>query len=260
VPGIDGVGRLPDGRHVYFVLPDTTCGSMADRAVIDARRSVVVPDDLDPVVLAAAMNPAMSSWVGLRHRTDFCPGQSVLVLGATGNAGQLAVQVAKHLGASYVIGAGRDARVLDLLPGMGADAVVSLVGEPTDVDRRLGAAAAEVDVVVDYLWGEPAANTMVALLRARADRGRALTWVQIGSVAGPTTALPSVALRSANLRVVGSGQGSVGTAQILAELPEIAREVARGALTVRPTATLLSDIEQTWTAPVAPGERLVVVP
>ncbi len=104
VPGVDGVARTPDGQLRYFVLEDTTMGAMAERTVIDLRRSVVLPEGADPVAIAAAMNPAMSSWVALRRRISFEPGQSVLVLGATGNAGRLAVQVAKYLGASHVIG------------------------------------------------------------------------------------------------------------------------------------------------------------
>jgi NADPH:quinone reductase-like Zn-dependent oxidoreductase len=260
VPGIDGVGRLPDGRHVYFVLPDTTMGAMAERTVIDLRRSVEVPADLDPIVLAAAMNPGMSSWVGLRQRLEFPRGQRVLVMGATGNAGRMAVQIARFLGALQIVGAGRDPAMLKLLPGLGVDSTVDLTGDAEQVASRLAAAAAEVDVVIDYLWGASAELAIPALLTARTDRGRPMTWLQIGSVAGPTAALPSVAFRSANFQVVGSGQGSVGTEQILAELPELATLVGRGTFTVNPTPVALADVESIWAAPVDPGERLVLVP
>ena len=94
VPGIDGVGRDPDGTVRYFVLDDGPAGSLAERTVVDLRRSVALPDGTDPVAVAAAMNPAMSSWVALRRRIEAAPGQDVLVLGATGSAGRLAVQVA----------------------------------------------------------------------------------------------------------------------------------------------------------------------
>src|ERR1700733_10019029 len=87
VPGIDGVVRAPDGTLRYFILPDTTMGAMAEQTVIDLRRSVVLPDGSDPVLIAAAMTPAMSSWLALRQRIDFTAGQRVLILGATGNAG-----------------------------------------------------------------------------------------------------------------------------------------------------------------------------
>jgi NADPH:quinone reductase-like Zn-dependent oxidoreductase len=109
IPGIDGVGRGPDGTLRYFILPDTRFGSMASQTVADPRRSIALPPDADPVTLAAAMNPAMSSWVALRRRIDFAPGSRVLILGATGNSGRLAIQVAKHLGASRIIAAGRNA-------------------------------------------------------------------------------------------------------------------------------------------------------
>src|SRR5271170_6417275 len=126
VPGIDGVGRGPDGRLRYFVLPDTAMGAMAEQTVIDTRRSVVLPDTTDPVAVAAAMNPAMSSWVALRQRVPFQAGQDVLVLGATGNAGQLAVQIAKLFGAGQIIAAGRDPQRLASLPALGATATVPL--------------------------------------------------------------------------------------------------------------------------------------
>src|SRR5271154_6664684 len=107
VPGIDGVGRGADGLLRYFVLSDARVGGMAEQTVIDVRRSIVLPADSDPIAVAAAMNPAISSWVALRQRVQFQAGQNVLVLGATGNAGQLAVQIAKLFGANQIIAAGR---------------------------------------------------------------------------------------------------------------------------------------------------------
>ena len=171
VPGIDGVGRAPDGTLRYFILPETTMGAMAEQTVVDLRRSVVLPSDSDPVLIAAAMNPAMSSWIALRRRITFRPGQRVLILGATGNAGRMAVQVAKHLGASQVIGAGRQPERLAALTDLGADATVSLDGRAADVAQHLGQAACDVDVVVDYLWGQPTADAMAAVVVNRADRG-----------------------------------------------------------------------------------------
>jgi NADPH:quinone reductase-like Zn-dependent oxidoreductase len=97
IPGIDAVGQRSDGTRVYFVAADDVIGTMADRALASARRSIVLPDDADIAKVAAAMNPAMSSWVALRRRVPIEPGQSVLVLGATGNAGAMAVQVARRL-------------------------------------------------------------------------------------------------------------------------------------------------------------------
>jgi NADPH:quinone reductase-like Zn-dependent oxidoreductase len=260
IPGIDGVGRLPGGQLAYFVLPDTTIGSMAEQTVIDSRRSVELPQDADPVLIAAAMNPAMSSWIALRRRISFRPGQKVMILGATGSAGQLAVQIARHLGASQVIAAGRDPQRLDQLPALGADITVSLAGDPGPAAARLGAAAAAADVVIDYLWGQPAADAIMALLARRHDRSAPLTWIQIGAVAGNSAPLESAALRSANLTVIGSGQGSVRTADILAELPALAREITAGTFTVNARAVPLSQVERIWSAHADPGERIVLTP
>ena len=118
IPGIDGVGRLPDGRRIYFVAGDDVPGTMADKAVADVERVIHLPGDVDVAKVAAAMNPAMSSWVALRRRVPLEPGQSVLVLGATGNAGAMAVQIAKRLGAGRVVGAGRDIERLHALTSL----------------------------------------------------------------------------------------------------------------------------------------------
>src|ERR1700678_1094795 len=230
IPGIDGVGRLPDGRSVYFVGRDGACGSMAESAVVDLRRTVTLPDEVDVVKLAAAMNPAMSSWVALRRRVPLQPGQSVLVLGATGNAGSMAVQVAKRLGAGRVVGAGRDRDRLQALTGIGADDIVQLTEDRDATAAAMAEAAAEVDIVIDYLWSRPAEQTMMALLTGRSDLSRALNWIQIGAVAGPTIELPSVALRSANLRIQGNGQGAVSTQAYLAEFPSLIAEIDAGGL------------------------------
>ena len=260
VPGIDGVGRREDGRAVYFVADDDLLGPMATRTVIDTRRSVVLPDGADVLKIAAAMNPAMSAWVALRRRVPIEAGQSVLILGATGSAGQMAVQVAKRLGAGRVVGAGRDKTRLDTLPDFGADATVALTDDADATAATLAAAASEVDLVIDYLWGKPASEAMMALLRARSDRSKALNWIQIGSMAGPTIELPSVALRSANLRLQGNGQGAVSTRAYLAELPSLIDEIDNGGLVVNAHAVPLAEVETAWAEPEAPGVRTVLVP
>ncbi len=257
IPGIDAVGRLPDGKLVYCVVHDTPYGTLAAQVVADRRRCVPLPDGIDEAALAAAMNPAMSSWIALKLRAPIQPGASVFVLGATGNAGQMAIQIAKLLGAGRVVGAGRDPSRLE---ASGADEIVSLVGEPETVGAAIGQAAADADIVLDYLWGAPAAHAMVALLTARRDRSKGLDWIQIGSVAGATLELPSAALRSTNLRVLGSGQGSVPTRAIVAELPRLADEILAGRIPVAALRVPLAQVEAAWNAPVPAGKRVVLVP
>jgi NADPH:quinone reductase-like Zn-dependent oxidoreductase len=260
IPGFDGVGRDPDGQLRYFILADTHLGSMAEQVVIDPRRSVSLPADTDVVTVAAAMNPAMSSWIALRNRITFPPGQDVLVLGATGNAGRMAIQIAKHLGARHVIAAGRDPERLATLTGLGADVTISLAGDPDTTDRALGEAAADVDVVIDYLWGPATERTMPAVITHRTDKNHPLTWIEIGSMSGQLITLPSAWLRAARLQVVGSGQGSVSTRDIISELPALAAEISTGTYTIDAVPTPLRQVETTWNAAVAPGQRIVFIP
>ncbi|QKS46506.1 zinc-binding alcohol dehydrogenase family protein [Paenibacillus cellulosilyticus] len=260
IPGIDGVGRLADGKMVYFVAPDTSFGTMAEKTVIDLRRSVPLPEGADAVRIAATMNPAMSAWVALRRRIHFEQGQKVLVLGATGSSGQMAVQIAKLMGASEVIAAGRDQERLESLRARGADVLVSLAGDIGEAAARLGEAAAEVDVVIDYLWGKPAELAMVPMLMKRSDRSRSLTWIQIGSVAGASAAIPSAALRSANFQLLGSGQGSVTAAGYLAEFPALIEAILDGKLQVHAVTCPLSKAEEVWSAPSSAEQRIVFVP
>ena len=260
IPGIDAVGRRPDGTLIYFVAADDVVGTMADKAIADVRRAIELPRDADIAKVAAAMNPAMSSWVALRRRVPLMPGQSVLVLGATGNAGSMAIQIAKRLGAGRVIGAGRDSARLSALAAAGADDTVQLTGDAKATGNALAAAAADVDIVIDYLWGQPAQQAIMALLTARSDRGQALNWIQIGAQAGPAIELPSVALRSANFRLQGVGQGAIPTADYLAELPSLVAEITAGAIRVTPSPVPLADVTQAWTHTDPPGERTVLLP
>jgi NADPH:quinone reductase-like Zn-dependent oxidoreductase len=226
IPGVDAVGLRPDGTRVYFVAADDVIGTMADKALASARQSIELPDDADSAKVAGAM----------------------------------AVQVARRLGAGCVVGAGRDPGRLAALTSAGADAVVQLTGDDDATARALAVAAAESDIVLDYLWGKPAQQAIPALLTARSDRSREMNWIQIGSVAGPAMELPSAALRSANFRLQGSGQGSVSPQVYLAELPSLVAEITAGTIAVTATTMPLADVEQIWPQPEAPGERTVLVP
>jgi len=136
------------------------------------------------------------------------------------------------------------------------DTTLGAMAEQTIIDARLGQAAADVDI--DYLWGEPATAAMIAVVTDRTDRGKPLSWVQIGSVAGLTADIPSAALRAARLQIVGSGQGSVPTRDILAELPQIAEAIASGSFTIDTEAVALAEVEQAWGRAYGSNRRIVI--
>lgn len=254
VPGIDGVGRGTDGKLRYFVQGPGQSGTMAERTVVELDHSIELPPDSDAVTIAGAMNPAMASWFALRCRVPFQSGQKVLILGATGSSGSMAVQIARHLGASQVIAAGRDEQKLAKLSALGATEVVPLG------DVRLGPLAHDVDVVLDFVWGESAVGVMESALKHREDRNQPITWIHIGSMAGEAAAIPGAFLRSTNLQVVGSGYGSVSGRQILMELPALAREIVRGTFRIDVKATPLSNVEQAWETAAHASERIVFTP
>jgi NADPH:quinone reductase-like Zn-dependent oxidoreductase len=139
VPGVDGVGRLEDGTRVYFGVSRKPFGTFAERAPAAASMCLPLPDGISDVTAAGIANPAMSSWVALKVRAKFVAGESVAILGATGVAGQLAVQIAKRLGARRVIAAGRNPQALEKVRELGADATISLLQEhdaPVSAFRR----------------------------------------------------------------------------------------------------------------------------
>ncbi|CAH0187687.1 putative acrylyl-CoA reductase AcuI [Microbacterium oxydans] len=254
IPGVDGVGRFPDGTMRYFAVGSDTRGSIAQRVAVDPRASVMLPDGADPVAIAAAANPVMSSWVALRHRIAFPLDARVLILGATGAAGSAAVQVAKHLGAAQVIASGRDTARLEGLPALGADEIVPLGDLET-----IGRVAADVDVVLDYVWGRPGADVMRAVVTARTMRSSRLDWISIGASAGQDAAIPSAALRSSGLTIVGSGQGSVGRSAFVEELPEIVGLIADGTIVSASTAVPATDVEAAWNAVSEQGASRLVL-
>ncbi|MGX4584602.1 hypothetical protein [Paenibacillus chitinolyticus] len=98
VAGLDGVGTLKDGTRVYFALPTAPYGSLAEQTIVNEKLTVRLPDGINDLTAAAIANPAMSSWAALVFRADFKPGQTVLINGATGASGSLAVQIARDWG------------------------------------------------------------------------------------------------------------------------------------------------------------------
>ncbi|MFT3723908.1 MAG: zinc-binding alcohol dehydrogenase family protein [Hyphomonadaceae bacterium] len=246
VAGIDGVGRLDDGRRVYFVMPQAPFGSMAEVVVVPERQCVPLPDDLDDVTAAAIANPGMSSWAALVERAGLKPGETVLVNGATGTSGRLAVQIAKYLGAGKVIAAARDKAGLGEMAGLGADETIAL-GD-ADLDRRLEQVFLQgVDVVIDYLWGASAERALIAGARA-GEEARPIRFVQVGAASGQEIRLNSAVLRSSAITLMGSGIGSVPMRNLLGAIKGMLAAARPAGFRIAVTLAPLSDVERAWAA------------
>ncbi|SCM75724.1 Zinc-binding alcohol dehydrogenase [uncultured Pleomorphomonas sp.] len=256
VPGIDGVGLTDDGRRVYFVLPEAPHGALAEQTLVGAGHCIDLPDGLDGVVAAAIANPGMSSWVALTERARLKPGETVLVNGATGAAGRLAVKIARHLGAGRVIATGRNAATL---AEVSADDTIVIGGDADALERRFMQVFAEgVDVVIDYLWGISAERLLIAAARAGRD-AVPLRFVEVGSVSGETIALPSAVLRASAIELMGSGVGSVPFDRLIAAAGTLLRTAVPVGLTVAVRPVPLSAVERTWETP-DDGRRVVFIP
>jgi NADPH:quinone reductase-like Zn-dependent oxidoreductase len=247
VVGIDGVGRLDDGRRVYFVLPKAPYGSMSEKTVIRPSQCVALPDDLDDVTAAAIANPGMSAWAALKERAELAAGEVVLVNGATGAAGRLAVQIAKHLGARKVVATGRNQDVLKSLAVLGADVTI-LLGDGGDAFEEVLKEQFRgdgVDVVLDYLWGESAERIITAGAKAGKD-AVPIRFVHIGSVSAPNITLPSAALRSSAITLMGSGIGSIPVNRMIKAIDELIKATVPGGFQITTKTVPLSDVEHVW--------------
>jgi NADPH:quinone reductase-like Zn-dependent oxidoreductase len=262
VAGIDGVGKLEDGTRVFFGSARSPFGTFAERSLASSLMCLPLPEAIDDVTAAGIANPAMSSVAALTARAKFVAGESVLILGATGVAGQLAVQVARRLGARRIIAAGRNPQALEQLKTLGADAVISLDQDETSLVSAFRAELAEagVDVVLDYVWGHPAELLLQAIsqkgLRKAAARIR---FIQIGESAGKNISLPAATLRSSGLELLGSGFGSASLDQIRQALAEFFQIAAKEPFHFRTKAAPLRDVETLWNT-AEEGTRLVFQP
>jgi NADPH:quinone reductase-like Zn-dependent oxidoreductase len=261
VPGVDGVGRTPDGRRVYFGRTNDIYGTFAERSLTQSWLTLPLPDSVDDVTAAAMMNPGMSSWAALT-RAKFVAGESVLILGATGVSGHLAVQVARHLGAKRIIAAGRNHEALAQAAALGADATIPLEQEREALiaDFRKHIYGSKIDVVLDYLWGQPAEIVLAAISqKGLAHESHRIRFVQIGSVAGQTISLHGATLRSSGLELLGSGFGSASLQEIMKAVSEFLSAAEKAKFYVPAKAVPLRDIETIWTIPDK-GSRLVFQP
>lgn len=261
--GGDAVGTLPDGRRVYALATAGT-GTVAEYALVDGHRLVPVPEQLDDATAAALPNAVIGAGMALRFRAGLRADETVLINGATGVTGRLAVQLAKRYGAGRVIATGRNPGALRALQALGADEVVSLQQPEEELVAQLRAlhASTPFDCILDYLWGRPA-ELLLQALRGTGGFSHRVRFVSVGTMTGDTLALSGATLRSCDLHLTGSGLGSWSRPELgqlfTSLLPEAFRWAAEGSLHVATATVPLARVAEAWEAPIASGQRLVVV-
>ncbi len=263
VAGVDGVGRASDGRNVYVPSARAPFGTLAERAPVPTRQLVPVPRELPDALAAAVAIPGLSCWNPLARRAPIRSGESVLVHGATGAAGHMAIQIAKHLGARAVIATGRDPTRLATLRAIGADRVIGL-SQPVEALRaeiREAVREFDVGVVLDYIFGPTAVPLLAALGGPGAPRGpKRIRYVQIGAIAGPSIALESALLRSSGLEILGSGIGSSTMDEVLESLRDMFAATASARFRLETDVHPLSEVAERWGSTGEDRRRVFSIP
>jgi NADPH2:quinone reductase len=259
VCGTDGVGHLSDGQRVFFAGARAPYGAMEERTVVPRAFCFPVPDGVDDEGAAALPNPGVSAWLSLAFRAQLAPGENVLILGATGITGKLAVKIAKLLGAGRVVAAGRNQQVLGTLHQLGADATIPLDLPAQELGEAFAREAGDsgFQVVIDYVWGQPTETFLAATRRQEFAQITSETrLVQVGESAGPTIALPAALLRSTALTILGTA--GIPPRNILTDaLQQVMAQAAAGELRVDTERVPLADIENAWQRD-RQGRRLVI--
>jgi NADPH2:quinone reductase len=265
IPGVQGVGIVIEadgftpGQRVWFsceagMKPGD--GSMAGYCVIDESSALVLPDQIDSDLAASLGLSAIAAWMALTWRGHLQPGEQVLVLGASGAVGQVAVQAARLLGAGRVVAASRDKEGRNRALVLGADAIVDLTGDNVDeISRRITAACGgPLHLVIDPVWGLPAE----AASRALAVEGRL---VNIGAAAGPSARLESATVRSRLHTILGYTNNALTREQKAEALTEIITHAVAGRCTVEREAVPLAKVAEAWERQAAFARRkLILVP
>lgn len=261
VVGGDGICMLEDGTRVYGI---GISGMLAEKAVIDKRRMVKIPHEVNDAVAAALPNAVIGAAMAFRYKAAIQPGDVVLINGATGFTGRVAVQIAKYYGAKKVIVTGRNQQSLHELLSLGADETISVLQDDEQFNAQLKDihAITPVDIIIDYLWGH-SAELILACIKGNGLFTNSIRYVSVGSMAGDVIQLSAANLRSVDLQLTGSGLGAWSKTQVnclFSEiLPEMFQLAATGKLTIKTTIVQLEDIATLWNMDVPDGQRLVVM-
>ncbi|MFY9930755.1 MAG: zinc-binding alcohol dehydrogenase family protein [Streptosporangiaceae bacterium] len=258
IPGFDGVGALPDGTIVGFGLPRPPYGALAEKTVVRAGAVAPIPEGLDPAV-ATVLGTAITG-MSITTAAGFVPGETILVQGATGVAGRLAVKIARLLGAGRIVATGRDSAKLDEVLALGADAVISTMASDEDLAQAYRDARGDgYDVVADFLWGRPTQVLLSTLIPQAFTFPKPTRLIQIGESAGATLTLAASSLRTSGVEIFGAAKGFDG--QTMSQVyAQVVSWVQSGQLTFDVETVPLSDIAAAWQQADSGGKRLVAIP
>jgi NADPH:quinone reductase len=258
VPGAEAVARGGDGRLVYLNgdgLGVARDGAHAERVLFAPEHALPVPAGVEAPLAVACGIAGLAGWIPLAWRAPVREGETVLVLGATGIVGLVAVQAARLLGAGRVVAAGRDEAALGRAAERGADETVRLEEGADLVEAFRDACGGEgPSLVVDPLWGGPGAAAVEA-----AARGARI--VNLGQSAGPEATLRSGDVRGKALDILGYTNFAVPRDVREREYARLCRHAAAGELRIEVETVTLENLPGAWARQASsPHVKLVVAP
>lgn len=257
VPGGEGVGRLLQngtaGPRVFFraAFPN---GSIAERAVASGGQTIAIPDGVPDGLAASLGTPGIAAYIGLTRRAQLKPGETVLILAASGVLGAIAIQVARLLGAGRIVAGARDEQGLARSKELGAHATVDLKQTDGLTERIREASGGQLNVVIDPLWGVPG----VAALEAMSPFGR---FVQLGAAAGAEAVVKSGVVRGRYLSILGHSNFSLPWEDLAAAYRALIDYAAVGKLTVEVEVMPLEAAAEAWKLQAtSPHRKLALSP
>lgn len=260
VIGTDGAGYLENGSKVYFFSKK---GTVSEKAVADKKMIIPIPEGLDFSLAAALPNAVMGSAMALKFKAGIQPGNTVLINGATGITGRIAVQIARLYRAQKIIVTGRNEESLQSLLELGADEIVSLKLEDIDFKQKIKEIHQEtpIDIIIDYVWGH-SVEMILCAFKGDGTFSHKTKLVTIGGMSGDTIQLSSQILRGTDIQISGSGLGSwtkEESALLFSEIiPEMFQAAVEGEIKMETHEVDIKDIETIWNAEIESGKRLVI--
>ncbi len=252
VPGCEAVGRRNGARVYLFGEGRGTQrdGFLVERADFPSSLAVPVPDMLEDAAAAACGIAGIAGWLPVASRAPVQPGDRVLVLGATGTVGSVALQAARLLGAERVVAAGRDRNRLQRALELGADAAVPLEGDDLPAELREACGGDGPTLVVDPLWGEP----VRAAAEAAAPGARI---VHVGQSAGPEATFASAVVRGKRLSILGHSNFALSPGERRQAYLDLTEHVAAGRIRIDVETFSLDEIAAAWVAQERGGKAVV---
>ncbi|MBE4950546.1 quinone oxidoreductase family protein [Chryseobacterium culicis] len=260
VIGTDGAGYLENGDKVYFFSKK---GTVAEKAAADKKMIIPIPEELDFSLAAALPNAVMGSAMALKFKAGIQKGSTVLINGATGITGRIAVQVARLYGAQKIIVTGRNEESLQSLRELGADEVISLKMDDHDFKQKIKDIHKEtpIDIVLDYIWGH-SVEMILSAFKGDGNFSHKTKLINVGGMSGDAIQLSSQILRGTDIQISGSGLGSWSKAEfalLFSEIiPEMFRAAVEGKIKMDTYGVDIKNIEAQWNAEIQSGKRLVI--